>query len=365
MRHPFHALCPYFAMFPESFAERWIGDLSRRGDVVVDPFSGRGTTAFQALLMGRRAVACDINDVAACITRAKTHAPLLANVSRRVDVLESEFDRRTWRRNATDLSEFFHVAYHPDTLPQVVYLRDALQWRTSRVDCMVAALALRALHGESQKSPAYFSNRMPRTISTKPAYSIRFWRDRKLTAPHRNVFAILRQQAEFRYETPPARGEAWVFHRDMRRLPALTARLARPIRLAVTSPPYFDVTSFEEDQWLRLWFLGHEPRPTKRRISRDDRHESARAYWAFIADMWRMFGKVMARKAHVVIRLGGRAGDPGEMVSKLADAGRWAGRPLRLVSHEISALRGRQTGAFRPGSQGCLAEVDSHFQFSP
>ena len=24
MRHRFHALCPYFAMFPESFAEYWI-----------------------------------------------------------------------------------------------------------------------------------------------------------------------------------------------------------------------------------------------------------------------------------------------------------------------------------------------------
>ena len=61
-------------MFPESFPERWIGELTRRGDYVLDPFSGRGTTALSALLMERRAVATDVNDVAFCLTKAKTGA---------------------------------------------------------------------------------------------------------------------------------------------------------------------------------------------------------------------------------------------------------------------------------------------------
>lgn len=75
MRHPFHAICPYFAMFPESFPERWIEELTEPGDVVLDPFCGRGTTPFQALLMGRHAIASDINPVAYCVTRAKLRAP--------------------------------------------------------------------------------------------------------------------------------------------------------------------------------------------------------------------------------------------------------------------------------------------------
>ena len=48
-------------MFPEAFAhdniEKWTGP----GDLVLDPFSGRGTTLFEALLMGRNAIASDIN----------------------------------------------------------------------------------------------------------------------------------------------------------------------------------------------------------------------------------------------------------------------------------------------------------------
>ena len=59
MRNRFLSLCPYFAMFPESFAETWIERLTSPGQVVLDPFCGRGTTPFQAVLMNRRAIGVD------------------------------------------------------------------------------------------------------------------------------------------------------------------------------------------------------------------------------------------------------------------------------------------------------------------
>lgn len=37
---------------------------------------------------------------------------------------------------------------------------------------------------------------------------------------------------------------------------------AGSVRCVITSPPYLDVTNFEEDQWLRLWFQGGPPKPT-------------------------------------------------------------------------------------------------------
>jgi hypothetical protein len=363
MRHRFHALCPYFAMFPESFAETWIGALTKPGEVVLDPFSGRGTTAFQAMLMGRRPIACDVNDVAYCITRAKTMAPALAAVRRRLTLLEQGFERAKWSRAATRMSEFFHSCYHRRTLAQILYLRDALAWRTSDVDCMIAGLTLGALHGETANSSSYLSNQMPRTISTKPAYSVRFWQKRELTAPNRDAFDLLRRQAAYRYESCPPQGDAWVLHRDMRQLSWIKEELPAPVRLVVTSPPYLDVTNFEEDQWLRLWFLGGPPLPTTGRLSRDDRHERADDYWTFIADMWRMLGSLVAMKGHVVIRLGGRKLKSEDAIKKLSATSHFSGRPIALVEHSISELRGRQTDAFRPGTTGCLVEIDCHFQF--
>jgi hypothetical protein len=46
--HSFHPMCSYLASFPASLAHAFIARYSRPGDVVLDPFSGRGTTPLQA-----------------------------------------------------------------------------------------------------------------------------------------------------------------------------------------------------------------------------------------------------------------------------------------------------------------------------
>lgn len=360
MRNRFHALCPYFAMFPESFAERWIGDLTKRGDWVLDPFCGRGTAPFQALLMGRRAVGTDVNPVAYCVTKAKTAAPDPSQVRRRLTLLEQGFTDDEWERGRRRLPEFFRVAYHPRTLRRLLFLRERLKWRDSPVDCMIAALTLGSLHGET-RSPSYLSNQMPRTISTKPDYSVRFWRERDLRAPFRDPFQILRDRVAFRYETEPPRGVANILNSDMRELPRLMRRRRSAIRCVVTSPPYLDVTSFEEDQWLRLWFLGGPPFPQRNVISRDDRHGTRDAYWRLIADMWRSLGQVLAPKAHVVIRIGAKDIVPSDVVKALGATAVVSGRVVELVHSEVSEITRRQTDAFRPGSTGCAREVDCHF----
>jgi hypothetical protein len=50
-RHPFHSICPYFAMFPEQFVAEQLLKHTVMGDLVFDPFCGRGTTIFESLLL--------------------------------------------------------------------------------------------------------------------------------------------------------------------------------------------------------------------------------------------------------------------------------------------------------------------------
>jgi hypothetical protein len=362
MRHRFHALCPYFAMFPESFAEMWIERLTRPGDLVLDPFCGRGTAPFQALLMERKAAANDINPVAYCVSRAKLGAPTEASVLRRLTRLQADFEPRRWEPRRRAMAPFFTTAFHRATLRQLLFLREQLQWRTSRVDAMVASLALGALHGESQTSERYFSNQMPRTISTKPEYSLRYWARHNLTAPDRDVFGLLRTHTRFRYETPPPKGDAVVSNLDMRQL--TQARFRSPVRCVVTSPPYLNVTDFGEDQWLRLWFLGGEPSPTRGVISRDDRHRSTERYWRLITDMWRMLARVVDPGGHVVVRLGARDDDPERLLRTLVGASQIVPGKVHLIDHAVSEISRRQTGAFRPGSKGCRFEVDAVFRLA-
>ena len=49
------------AIFPESLARDHILSWSNEGDTVLDPFSGSGTTAKMARLMGRRAIGIEVN----------------------------------------------------------------------------------------------------------------------------------------------------------------------------------------------------------------------------------------------------------------------------------------------------------------
>jgi hypothetical protein len=364
MRHRLHALCSYFAMFPEAFAEQWLAKLSKPGDLVLDPFCGRGTLPFQALLMDRRAIGCDTNPVAYCISKAKTNVPSQWRVLRRIQELEESFGRRTVRREVEQLPTFFRYAYDADTLHQIVFLRSQLRHRISLVDGMIAALVLGSLHGEADKSDRFLSNQMPHTISTKPEYSIRFWRKRRQRAPKRDAFELLRRQAEYRYESAPPKERGLILHTDMRELPRFAERFEGPVRCVVTSPPYFDVTNYAEDQWLRVWFLGGPPEPKKQEFSRDDRHGNIDQYWIMLADMWRALSLVLDKNANVVIRLGATRIRPERLVAGLEGVAKVANRRIRLVDSCVSEIVKRQTESFRPGSKGCRVEVDCHFHIT-
>ena len=364
MRHPLHSICPYFAMFPEDFVARQIYAYTKRGDTVFDPFSGRGTTVFESLLNGRAAAGVDINPVAACISGAKADVPTLVSVNRRLRLLENL--QRDAPRYDKPSGEFFGACFHARTLQQLLFLRERLDWRHSRVDRFVAAVVLGCLHGESHKSPNCLSNRMPRTISTKPDYSVRWWKAKGCAAPDRDAFSIVRRLANYRLSGPSAELRGVVKHRDARRASRSFPRLRESVALMVTSPPYLDTTHYAEDQWLRLWFLGGPERPTSRTFG-DDRHTSIEAYWQFLSEAWAGCAGVLRTEAVIVVRIGGArlrkqdllAGLKGSLENGLSDF------KIRAThAGTTTEIRNRQTNVFRPGTTTRRYEHDFVFQLS-
>lgn len=67
-----HDLHPYPAKFIPQLPGSFISLLSSRGELVFDPFGGSGTTALEAVRLGRRAVSVDANPIAALIGKVKT-----------------------------------------------------------------------------------------------------------------------------------------------------------------------------------------------------------------------------------------------------------------------------------------------------
>src|SRR5258705_12017135 len=69
--HSFHPMCSYLASFPAALAHAFIARYSRPGDVVIDPFSGRGTPPLQAAAQGRIGVGNDLNPFAHLLTASQ------------------------------------------------------------------------------------------------------------------------------------------------------------------------------------------------------------------------------------------------------------------------------------------------------
>ena len=67
-----HALHPYPSKFIPQIPDHCIRLLSAPGELILDPFGGSGTTALEAIRLGRRAISIDANPVGTLIGRVKT-----------------------------------------------------------------------------------------------------------------------------------------------------------------------------------------------------------------------------------------------------------------------------------------------------
>src|SRR5580704_11310412 len=92
---------------PRFFIER----LTAPGDIVYDPFMGRGTTPLEAAMLGRIPFGCDINPLCAVLTRPRLNPPAFEQVAERLQQIDF---------NASDeLSEDLLVFFHPATLREI------------------------------------------------------------------------------------------------------------------------------------------------------------------------------------------------------------------------------------------------------
>ena len=323
--------------------------------------AGGGTTVFQALLQGRAAAGADLNPVAVCISGAKGDPPMLSDARVRLDELRQECREPNDRGWQGDLGRFFDLCFCEATLLQVRYLRSALDWRNRKDDRFIAALCLGALHGESHRSPNCFSNRMPRTISTKPDYSVRWWTEREYAPPQRDVFDILERMLDYRFRTRPPDGSAAVVEIDARRVADAFPSLKGQVTDVITSPPYLDTTNYREDQWLRLWFLGNKPLMPRGRG--DDRHYTRDNYWTFIRESMQGLAPLLAERARMVIRIGGRRLQKAELrEGLLRTLSLGLERDARLIDDGVTTQVGKtQANVFRGSKVSRFEEHDFCF----
>ena len=287
--HSLHPMCSYLASFPAALPHAFIARYSRPGDVVLDPFSGRGTAPLQASAEGRIGVGNDLNPFAHLLTAAKLEPAGPAEARTRLAALRlawgaeaaawvalgerviarpghpSAFVPAAGSGGAPDsrtqpVPDEVAIAFHPRTLGQLLFLRASLRL-ADRTDRFLAGAVVGILHG---KTPSYLSTLMPNTFSMAPRYVRGFAARTGFRSPERDAFDALSAKLDRLYRQPlpttgglALLGDARTAGRRARA--ALRVRgLPDRARLAVTSPPYLRVLRYGYYNWLRTWFLGFD-----------------------------------------------------------------------------------------------------------
>jgi len=342
-------------MFPIEFPLKILRQRARRGDLVLDPFCGRGTTNFAARLLGLHSFGVDSSPVAIAITASKL-------VTATADEILAEARKILAGREPHQIpvGKFWRLAYHPTVLDTLCKFREALQANCSTAPRVaLRGIILGALHGPKQRTfPSYFSNQCPRTYAPKPAYATSFWRDRGLMPEQVDVLAIIQRRANRYYQNlPGARGLARLA--DSRRAEALHPETDRSrFNWVITSPPYYGMRTYLPDQWLRNWFLGG-PASVDYAIRDQLVHSSPDAFSADLRQVWCNVGAVCTAEASLVVRFGGiadRRADPLDLIkSSLRESG-WRVATI----HKAGAAREgrRQADAFLRTKNMPMAEYD-------
>jgi hypothetical protein len=341
--HAFHPMCSYLASFPAALAHAFIARYSRAGDVVLDPFSGRGTTPLQACAEGRIGVGNDLNPFAHLLTAAKLEPASGAEAMTRLTALRIAWASESagWetlaarvaadpsaadalvpaagsQRAARDGTEQVPVevamAFHTRTLAQLLYVRSSLQLGV-RTDRFLAAALSGILHG---KSASYLSPLMPNTFSMAPRYVRDFATRTGFHAPPRDVFDCLAAKVRrlHRQALPSSPGVALLG--DAREVtPVVRAELHRRglperARLVLTSPPYLRVVKYGYYNWLRTWQLGFDARAIDTQL--DDAHHRE-PYLAFLRDVLAGLRPALTDDAIVVLVIGDVEFDRGRRIN--------------------------------------------------
>jgi len=250
----------YRACFKPQLPRFFINLLTQPGNVVYDPFMGRGTTLIEAALMGRVPFGCDASPLSDILTRPRLKPPSLTAVAERL--------RQIDLTHCTHYPQELEVFYHPETLTEICALREYLLQRErtgdmDEIDQWIRMVAVNRLTGHSK---GFFS-----VYTLPPNQAVSVESQRKInqrlgqTPPRREVKTIILRKTRSllrdcdslaRARLASMAAQALLLTQQAQHTPEIPNE---SVHLIVTSPPFLDVVDYAQDNWLRCWFCGIDP----------------------------------------------------------------------------------------------------------
>src|SRR4030042_2337146 len=280
-----HDLHPYPAKFIPQIPGHLISRLSLRGELVMDPFGGSGTTALETIRLGRRAFSIDANAVGTLIGKVKTcnitrstatdlHALRSALTTRFFDLPSEE---KLCKENETYIPEIPNVEkwFPLSSLGELSLIRSRIATMENEKARDIASLALSriVLAVSFQDSETRYSSK-PHDIPHGETLK------RFLVALDDIVRNVVRTQPILRY------GVGDFVTADSLQLNQGICR-NDSVDLIVTSPPYGNANDYHLYHRFRLLWLGHDPRhlAQKKHGSHLRHQKESNGFEAYLAEM--------------------------------------------------------------------------------
>jgi DNA modification methylase len=290
----------YRACFKPQLPRFFIERLTQPGQVVYDPFLGRGTTAVEAALLGRIPYGCDVNPLSRIMTIPRLNPPTVDEIKTRLEELDLS--------EGVEWPEELLVFYHPDTLREIVSLKEYLLHRTAAarrdlIDDWIAMVALNRLTGHSAGFFSVYTLPPNQAVSVKS--QIRINQRRNQSPSRRQVKKIiLRKSAQLLSDCEPATRDrlrkvsqsALVLSQSAASTPQIPAG---SVQLVVTSPPFLNVVDYATDNWLRCWFLGIDARAVPLTVPK-----GVEEWQLTMSQVFRELSRVLACGGHIAFEVG-------------------------------------------------------------
>lgn len=213
------------------------------------------------------------------------------------------------------------------------------------------ALLLVDLHGKRENA---FSNQMRQTKAMSPQYALDWWKERQLAPPDRDPVAFMLKKIAWRYAKGRLCGGAGrLYLGDSQSVLARRTLQAPKASLLLTSPPYYGVTNYFYDQWLRLWLLGGPVRPQSPGESCKRKFENKKQYVDMLHRVFKHSERILKRGAVVYVRTDARPFTREATIEALETA-----FPKKRLRGQVQSLpKFTQTALFDSGAE-TKAEVD-------
>lgn len=269
-----HRICSYVAMFSPSLANYFIEQYSNKNDIVLDTFSGRGTTVLESRLLERKTYGIDLNPFAYVLSKAKSKSFKLEDVLNRIRYWEEKY-KKSKKNFLKDIHPNLKIYYSDKNLKQLSFIKEnlGLNYQTLLpLDNFILAITLGLMHGPMRKNgeTIYFSLGMSNHTSMAPNYVKNYALKHNLKKSEDNIFDKIYnrsihvlKKAKFSDNDAEIKiGNAL----DISRYFTITPKLI------FTSPPYLNLINYTKQNWIKMWMLGFNNDEENKKIGLDDKH---------------------------------------------------------------------------------------------